>query len=100
MSTFNIPPPPPTNDMRGPAWQDWFFKLTRALTSAVPTVTDSVLSNQSFSKHNVAPPQHFTATNKDQLLPTQVFAKPQQVFRSELNAVNTSSILASQIFGR
>lgn len=30
--TFKLPPPPQSNDLKGPAWQDWFFKLGDAFT--------------------------------------------------------------------
>ena len=30
---FKLPPPPPSNDLKGSAWQDWFFKLAAAFTT-------------------------------------------------------------------
>lgn len=32
---FKLPPPPPSNDIKGSAWQDWFYKITKALGSVL-----------------------------------------------------------------
>lgn len=34
MANFNLPPPPVVNDVAGPAFRDWFFKLRDYLLTA------------------------------------------------------------------
>ena len=38
---ISLPPPPPVNDLRGPAWQDWFFKLRNYISSILTTISTS-----------------------------------------------------------
>ena len=100
MAAFNLPPPPQSNDLKSSSWQDWFYKLTKALATAIPGTTDSMLPSQIFDKRQTTLPLFFTATNQDQVLPSQVFAKPQQIPNIEFNAVNVANVLSPNIFGR
>jgi len=99
MAAFNLPPPPQSNDLKSSSWQDWFYKLTKALATAIPGTVDSMIPNQVFDKRQTTVPLFFTATNQDQVLPNQVFAKPQQIFQPEFSASNIATVMTPNIFG-
>jgi hypothetical protein len=39
---FNLPPPPVGNDVSGPAFRDWFYKLTNYLTNGLTVAWSNV----------------------------------------------------------
>ena len=39
---FRLPPPPQSNDLKGPAWQDWFYKLAAAFTTLKSVVWNAI----------------------------------------------------------
>ena len=49
---ISLPPPPPANDLRGPAWQDWFFKLRNYISSILTTINTSGILGP-FTNHAV-----------------------------------------------
>ena len=49
---ISLPPPPPVNDLHGPAWQDWFFKLRNYISSILTTINTSGILGP-FTNHAV-----------------------------------------------
>lgn len=39
---FNIPPPPSTDDITGPSWRIWFYRLVQALANFVVDLASGV----------------------------------------------------------
>ena len=39
---FRLPPPPQSNDLKGPAWQDWFYKLAAAFKTLKSVVWNAI----------------------------------------------------------
>lgn len=96
---FTLPPPPQSNDISGPAWQDWFYKLARQLTTSSPDADQAVFSGLIFNHRQDAVPPSVAASDTGSVMVGQVFAKRPIVQRLALDVIDSNSILSNQIFG-
>ena len=104
---FKLPPPPQQNDLQGASWQDWFFKLQKAFTTAGSTLwsaidfTGSNLTDIQTRNHNdlqniqggtTTERYHLTASQQTGLITENGYVDRTQSTMSFVNGTRTFTI--------
>lgn len=93
--TIKLPPPPPTNDFKSPAWQDWFYKLIALLNTALPGTSGPIMDGSIFGRpHTFNPPSNPGDSQSIRAMDAFLH-KPTAL----ANTPDSQSILPNQIFG-